>query len=425
MQHQGKRPFDCRQTIPLWLRYVDDTFTAVRHDEIDAFHYHLNEQNTDIHFTWEVEENGKLPFLDCLVSRDDNSLQTTVYRKPKHTDRLLDESSYSPTSHKVTRRAQLVCNTTNSLSDENKYLDRVFSKKNYNEDFIQRNTHRLTYYLDRVFSKNNYNEDFIQRNTHRLTTTTEANDNITPTTTATIPYIKGISENISRILQPFNIRVAHKPITTLRQLLTNVKDKEEPRNRQGAVYKINYSDCHASYIGETGRNLTTRLTERKRATTKGDVNNHSAEDHRLMNHTIDWDPAQCLTYSTNYFQRLTLESWFTNLEQTPLKHYRHHTNDSFTTLTLQTSEQTIHNYSLHSDYDFRPGCRNVSHHYQQQSFSGLHLPGRSNYTITELSSTLKTKKIQTTDKMQFIRSSVPIPNIRDREKGKGAEKWLT
>ena len=105
------------------------------------------------------------------------------------------------------------------------------------------------------------------------------------------------------------------------------------------MYKINDSDSHASYIGETGRNLTTRLTERKRATTKGDVNNHIAEDHRLMNHTIDWDPAQCLTYSTNYFQRLTLESWFTNLEQTPLKHYRHHTNDSFTTLTLQTNEQ--------------------------------------------------------------------------------------
>ena len=35
----------CRQTIPLWLRYVDDTFTAIRHDDIDAFHHHLNEQN--------------------------------------------------------------------------------------------------------------------------------------------------------------------------------------------------------------------------------------------------------------------------------------------------------------------------------------------------------------------------------------------
>ncbi|PFX12174.1 hypothetical protein AWC38_SpisGene23906, partial [Stylophora pistillata] len=239
----------CRQTIPLWLRYVDDTFTAVRHDEIDAFHNHLNEQNTDIQFTREVEENGKLPFLDCLVSHNDNSLRTTVYRKPTHTDRLLDESSYNPTSHKattirtLTRRAQLVCDSTDSLSDENKYLHRVFTK-------------------------NNYNNDFIRRNTHRPTTTTETNDTATPTTTATIPYIKGMSENISRILLPFNIRVAHKPITTLRQLLTNVKDKDEPRNRQGTIYKINCSDCQASYIGETGRNLTTRLTEHRRATRK-------------------------------------------------------------------------------------------------------------------------------------------------------------
>ena len=206
---------------------------------------------------------------------------------------------YNPTSHKaitirtLTQRTQLVCNSTDSLSDENKYLNRVFSKKNYNEDFIQRNTHSPI-------------------------TTTKANDNATPTTTATIPYIKGISENISRIQQPFNIRVAHKPITTLRQLLTNIKDRDKPRNRQGAVYKINFSDCHASYIGETGRNLTARLTEHKRATRKGDVNNHIAEHHRLTNHTIDWDSAQCLNYSTNYFQRLTLESWSTNLEQTPL-----------------------------------------------------------------------------------------------------------
>ena len=115
-------------------------------------------------------------------------------------------------------------------------------------------------YLDRVFSKNNYNEDFTQRNTHPPSTTTEANNNATPTAIVTIPSIKGISENISRILKPLSIRVAHNPITTLRQLLTNVKDKDEQRNRRGTVCKINCSDCHASYIGDTGRNLTTRLT---------------------------------------------------------------------------------------------------------------------------------------------------------------------
>ena len=58
------------RTVPLWLRYVDDTFTAVHKDGIDDFHEHLNRQNADIQFTKEIEENGKIPFLDCLVTRE-------------------------------------------------------------------------------------------------------------------------------------------------------------------------------------------------------------------------------------------------------------------------------------------------------------------------------------------------------------------
>ena len=48
---EGSTLWTCRQTIPLWLRYVDDTFTAIRHNEIDAFHYHVNGQSTDEQFT--------------------------------------------------------------------------------------------------------------------------------------------------------------------------------------------------------------------------------------------------------------------------------------------------------------------------------------------------------------------------------------
>ena len=37
MQHVEERALaTCRQTIPLWLLYVDDTFTAVHKDEIDS-----------------------------------------------------------------------------------------------------------------------------------------------------------------------------------------------------------------------------------------------------------------------------------------------------------------------------------------------------------------------------------------------------
>ena len=33
---------------------------------------------------------------------------------------------------------------------------------------------------------------------------------------------------------------------------------------------------------------------------------------------IDWDSLTCIMYTTDYYQLLILESWFTNLEETPL-----------------------------------------------------------------------------------------------------------
>ena len=88
MQNMAERALaTCERTLPLWQRYGDDTFTAVHKDEIDDFYEHLNGQNADIQFTKEIEENGKIPFLDCLATRDnkkttDNNLQKTdTYRQ--------------------------------------------------------------------------------------------------------------------------------------------------------------------------------------------------------------------------------------------------------------------------------------------------------------------------------------------------------
>ena len=109
-------------------------------------------------------------------------------------------------------------------------------------------------------------------------------------------------------LQPYNIRVAHKPIPTLRRLLTDVKDKDKLEDRQGADYtRSNAATSRLLTFVKPAENLSKRLT--------GDVNNHIAEQ---TEHQIDWDSATCTTYSKNYYQRLSLESWFTNLEKTPL-----------------------------------------------------------------------------------------------------------
>ena len=150
------------------------------------------------------------------MSRDNNKIRASVYRKPTHTDRLLDRCFFHPTCHKatavrtLTRRAHLVCDPLSSLLSETKHLHDVFYKSNYNQDFISRN-----YYRDNGPNSTNTRPTIVMM--------------------ATAPYIKGTSETIARILQTHGIRVAHKPITTLRQLLTNVKDRVEPKDRQGAV----------------------------------------------------------------------------------------------------------------------------------------------------------------------------------------------
>ena len=52
------------------------------------------------------------------------------------------------------------------------------------------------------------------------------------------------------------------------------------------------------------------------------INTHIAKHHLETNHRIDWDSAEYITYNTDYYQRITLQSSFTNLEQTPLDRFR-------------------------------------------------------------------------------------------------------
>ena len=70
--------------------------------------------------------------------------------------------------------------------------------------------------------------------------------------------------------------------------------------REYSVFDGSQLDAAASYIDETGRKLSTRLTEHKRAMRNGDVNNHIAQHHLQTKHQIDWDSATCFTYSTDY-----------------------------------------------------------------------------------------------------------------------------
>ena len=100
---------------------------------------------------------------------------------------------------------------------------------------MARSTPPTTGYLQ-IFHKNDYSDEFIDTNKYKQN---KQNDECTNTetknelTTVSLPYIRGTSETITRILKPFNIRIAHKPTRTLRHLRTSVKDKDNSKDRQG------------------------------------------------------------------------------------------------------------------------------------------------------------------------------------------------
>ena len=80
----------------VWWRFVDDIFAIVKRLEVQLLMQHLNAQHPNIQLTVEVEEDGCLPFMDLNVQRRFGEIETTVHRKPTHTDRYLQFDPHHP-----------------------------------------------------------------------------------------------------------------------------------------------------------------------------------------------------------------------------------------------------------------------------------------------------------------------------------------
>ena len=256
----------------LWKRYVDDTFMIIRSRFLSRFLQHLNSIRPGvICFTHEIEENNTLPFLEVLVMRaDDGSLNTSIHRKLTHTDQLLNFYSNHPVSNKRS--------VVSTLSKRGNLIPSTITAKKQEES-----------HLRAVFAANNYTKDFVLQTILQSTSDNKKHRSETPEMTVPIPYVKGTSENIRRILGEVDIRTVFKTTNTLRQLLSYPKDRIPLQKRSGVVYSIPCKDCPSVYIGETGLWLSTRLQQHQEATRKGETDKSAVAKHVWdMSHNMDW-----------------------------------------------------------------------------------------------------------------------------------------
>ena len=147
MQDLEKRTIADNEYITFWKRYVDDAFAIVKTEKSINTLQTINTTTNNVRFTKEEEKDNQLPFLDVLLSKNnDGTVTTKVYFKNTHTDQVLNYHSDHPTQHKIScirtlyNHVETHCNTVQSKEEERKYLHDMFIKNSYPINFIRKHS---------------------------------------------------------------------------------------------------------------------------------------------------------------------------------------------------------------------------------------------------------------------------------------------
>ena len=202
----------------LWSRYVDDTFVLMHEDDMDSLTSHINNIDDQIQFTTEPETQGKLPFLDlCVTVLDDASTKITIYRKPKHTDQYLNFNSHHPLIHKrsvvrtLTTRAQICVTTAEDRKAKISHVRNALRANNYKEWAL----------------------DVPPARSKKQVTTTDKTTTRSTRPMLGLPYIQGLSEQLSRTYKSHGVYTCSiSPATLSAQCRT-----PQGQNPQGEIVR--------------------------------------------------------------------------------------------------------------------------------------------------------------------------------------------
>ena len=243
-------------------RYVDDILTTfTTYEQAIPFLSYLNTLHPNINFTIEHECNNKISFLDIQVDKSNETLNTSVYRKPSTTLLGLHFFSFCPIRYKINsiktllHRAYALSSTYLTLHSEINYLTDYFSSNSFPLKLIEKHI--------RIFINAKINP---------------------PQQISTVPklpiYIRfpyqgytsyKISNDIRKLTRKLFPQIQLNLIFTNKHTISSLfKHKERlPASLcSSLVYQFTCEECNSSYIGSTTRHFRTRIDEHRGVSTR-------------------------------------------------------------------------------------------------------------------------------------------------------------
>ena len=262
--------------VSVYYRYVDDIFAVIPRTEIDTILTTFNRYHQRLQFTHEIETNNRINFLDTTVIRNNGKLLTNWYLKPTSSGRYINYHSNHPFKYKV--------NTINNLVDHAILLS--------DERFHKNNLHMVK----RILSNNCFPKKIIERYTYKRACFLKSQNNVEDTnkefdisSCISLPYIKGLTEALARSVKKTGLNIIYNIPKKLDKVIKRGKDKVSKADMKEVVYKIDCSDCDATYIGQTKRHLNTRIKEHRNNIKLHTSNQNVISKHRNeLLHDFKW-----------------------------------------------------------------------------------------------------------------------------------------
>lgn len=288
----------CHFPVSLYKRYVDDIITIIPKGQEKDMQDIFNSFNEKIKFTIEKEKGGVIDFLDVKLIRREDHITTQWHIKPTSSGRYLNFKSSAPKRYKenVVKNLTTRAITFTNPRDRPQHLQNVktlLKDNGYPDNFVNNIIKKQINKFYNPGTKDKEKSNGFLKNEDTI---------------ISFPYVKGLTETISKSLKKYNIKVVSSTGNSLKGLYNNLKTPIEKEKNTHVVYKVNCNDCEGTYIGQTKQYLENRMKEHI-SSIKGKNNNKTALKKHVIDkgHTFNFEEVEILNKEVKLKKRLFLE----------------------------------------------------------------------------------------------------------------------